>query len=405
LEPSSRKTGPVASAPIWLLILTMGCGAVGLTIISPSLKSVAEEFDVDSATAQFLLSGYFIAIASSQLIYGPMSDRYGRRKPLLIGMVLYAMGGILGVYAASITTLIYARILQGLGAAATVSIVRAIINDSYDRTKGASVFATISAVMVIAPIFSFISGGLIDEMIGWKGTMVIIALAGGLSLVSNYFFLNETNLNPMGKIVPRLLINEYYELFSNRLFLAFVIASACSVGIFLCMIGFVPYEYSRLGLSPGEIGVWFAATPVGYMFGNFITRWMAQKWGLESMTLIGSIICFLSIGLLFLMTMGELQNPFLISFTGLVMGFSAGLVIPNATMGAIASAGRLAGSASGFTGALQMGFGVIGGSMIAAVGGYELFHLGLLIIILMAVLGVAASLMAKSIPLSETARS
>ena len=136
LEPSSRKTGPVGSAPIWLLILTMGCGAVGLTIISPSLKSVAEEFDVDSATAQFLLSGYFIAIASSQLIYGPMSDRYGRRKPLLIGMGLYAMGGILGVYAASITTLIYARILQGLGAAATVSIVRAIINDSYDRTKG-----------------------------------------------------------------------------------------------------------------------------------------------------------------------------------------------------------------------------------------------------------------------------
>ena len=121
---------------------------------------------------------------SSQLIYGPMSDRYGRRKPLLIGMGLYAMGGILGVYAASITTLIYARILQGLGAAATVSIVRAIINDSYDRTKGASVFATISAVMVIAPIFSFISGGLVDEMIGWKGTMVIIALAGGLSPVS-----------------------------------------------------------------------------------------------------------------------------------------------------------------------------------------------------------------------------
>ncbi len=405
MEPSSRKTGQVASAPIWLLILSMGCTAVGLTIISPSLKSVAEEFDADSALAQFLLSGYFIAIASSQLIYGPISDRYGRRKPLLFGMGIYAIGGLIGVYATSITTLIYARILQGIGAAATVSIVRAIINDSYDRTKGASVFATISAVMVIAPIFSFICGGLIDEMIGWKGTMVIIALAGGISLVSNYFFLNETNLNPMGTIVPRLLISEYFELFSNRLFIAFVFASACSVGIFLCMIGFVPYEYSRLGLSPGEIGVWFASTPVGYMFGNFITRWMAKKLGLESMTFIGSTICFLSTVLLFLMTIGELLNPFLISFTGMVMGFSAGLVIPNATMGAIASAGRLAGSASGFTGAMQMGFGVIGGSIIAAVGGYELFHLGLLIIILMAVLGVAASLMTKRIARSKTARS
>ena len=383
----------------------MGCTAVGLTIISPFLKSVAEEFVADSALAQFMLSGYFIAIAFSQLIYGPMSDRYGRRKPLLFGMGIYAIGGLIGVYATSITTLIYARIMQGLGAAATVSIVRAIINDSYDRTKGASVFATISAVMVIGPIFRFICGGLIDEMIGWKGTMVIIALVGGISLVPNYFFLNETNLNPMGKIVPRLLISEYFELFSNRLFIAFVIASACSVGIFLCMIGFVPYEYSRIGLSSGEIGVWFATTPVGYMFGNFITRWMAKKLGLESMTFIGSTICFLSTVLLFLMTIGELRNPFLISFTGMVMGFSAGLVIPNATMGAIASAGRLAGSASGFTGAMQMGFGVIGGSIIAAVGGYELFHLGLLIIILMALLGVAASLMTKSIPLSKTARS
>ena len=394
------QSASAQKAPLWLLVLTMGCGTVGLTIISPSLKSVAEEFKVEGSVSQLLLSVYYIAIAFSQLVYGPLSDRFGRRNPLLIGMALYAVGGVLGTFAPSMTSLIWARVIQGLGAAAAMSIIRAIINDSYDRLKGAAVLATISAVMVIAPIFSFISGGLIDELIGWKGTMVVIAFAGGISLFMNFIFLSETNLQPLEQIVPRFLIKEYLELFSNKLFLAFVIASACNVGSFLSMIGFFPYEYARLGLSSGEIGFWFALTPLGYMLGNFATSWFTQQKGIETMTLIGSVITLFATGILFSMVLLGHYNLLVIGLIGMLLGFSAGLVIPNATMGAIASAGRLAGSASGITGAVQMGFGVIGGSIIVAVGGYEVFFHGLAILVILAAISVVASVIARSSLLS-----
>ena len=123
--------------PLWLLVLILGSGTVGITIISPTLKAIAEDFRVEDSLTQWLLSGYFIAVAFSQLVYGPLSDRYGRKAPLLTGLALYVIGGAAGALAPSMEWLIAARVLQGLGAAAIMSIVRAIVNDSYERTEGA----------------------------------------------------------------------------------------------------------------------------------------------------------------------------------------------------------------------------------------------------------------------------
>ena len=124
--------------PLWLLVLILGSGTVGITIISPTLKAIAEDFRVEDSLTQWLLSGYFIAVAFSQLVYGPLSDRYGRKAPLLTGLALYVIGGAAGALAPSMEWLIAARVLQGLGAAAIMSIVRAIVNDSYERTEGAA---------------------------------------------------------------------------------------------------------------------------------------------------------------------------------------------------------------------------------------------------------------------------
>ena len=185
---------------IWLLVVTMGCGTAGITIISPALSSITKYFSVDEAAAQSLLSGYFIAMAVSQLIYGPLSDRYGRRRPLLVGLVGFALGGLLAASAESFEVLVIARVLQGIGAASIASIIRAIINDSYCRLEGASAFATISGIMVIVPIFSFAFGGLISDLIGWKGIMFGIFFAGLIPLVLNFIFLPETNLRPIPQI-------------------------------------------------------------------------------------------------------------------------------------------------------------------------------------------------------------
>ena len=102
---------------IWLLVLNMGCGTVGTTIISPALSSITEQFGVDESDSQLLLSGYFISLAVFQLFYGVLSDRYGRRSPLFFGLAMLALGGLIAALAESFETLILARILQGFGAA------------------------------------------------------------------------------------------------------------------------------------------------------------------------------------------------------------------------------------------------------------------------------------------------
>ena len=206
----------------------MGCGTLGITILSPALGLVTNDFGVDEATGQWVLSAYFGAIALVQLFYGPLSDRFGRKIPLLSGLTLYGLGGFLGAYAQSIETLIAARVIQRLGGGSIISI----INDSYERLEAAGAFALISGIMVVVPIFSFISGGLLGEMIGWQGTMFLIGIAGGIAGILNYFSLHETNLYKLDKLNPLGLFRNYMKLLVNRNFNVFMMASGCNSRIF-----------------------------------------------------------------------------------------------------------------------------------------------------------------------------
>ena len=389
----------------WLLVVTMGCGTAGITIISPALNSITKYFSVDEAAAQSLLSGYFIAMAVSQLIYGPLSDRYGRRRPLLVGLVGFALGGLLAASAESFEVLVLARVLQGLGAASIASIIRAIINDSYGRLEAAGAFATISGIMVIVPIFSFAFGGLISDLIGWKGIMFGIFFAGLIPLALNFIFLPETNLRPISQIRLGSLAHDHLSLMTNRVFLTFMIASSCSAGIFFSMIGFVPFEYVRIGVDTSEVGLWFMLIPVGYTFGNFLTKRFVHRIGIERMSQIGGLISMLAMSALLLPSLLGWKHPIMIAVPCFFFGFSSGFVIANATMGAIASAGKLGGSASGIVGAVQMGFGVLGGSLVVSVGGYEHFESGVLVLIGLAALSTLSSTLAqhfsKTLPLVE----
>ena len=147
--------------------------------------AIREQFGVDEANSQSLLSGYFISLAFFQLFYGVLSDRYGRRRPLFVGLAILALGGLTAAFAESFEILILARILQGFGAASVYSIIRAIISDSYGRLEGASTLALITGIMLIVPICSFAFGGLITDLVSWRGVMLGIFLAGLVPLVLN----------------------------------------------------------------------------------------------------------------------------------------------------------------------------------------------------------------------------
>lgn len=380
---------------IWLLVLNMGCGTVGTTIISPALSSITEQFGVDEANSQSLLSGYFISLAFFQLFYGVLSDRYGRRRPLFVGLAILALGGLTAAFAESFEILILARILQGFGAASVYSIIRAIISDSYGRLESASTLALITGIMLIVPICSFAFGGLITDLVSWRGVMLGIFLAGLVPLVLNIILLPETNLHPIKKVDLMNFTRDYLALMTNRLFLAFMLASSCCVGIWFTMIGFIPFEYHRIGVDTAEVGLWFMLSPIGFAFGNFLTKHLVHQLGLEKMAQLGGLLSVFAISALLLPSLIGVSHPILIGIPSFFFGFSAGFVMATTTIGAIASAGELGGSASGIVGATQMGFGVLGGSMVVSIGGYEHFEKGVAVLIGLAVLSTIFSTSAK----------
>ena len=159
-----------------------------------------------------------------------------------------------------------------MGAASIYSIVRAIINDSFGREEGASALSTITGIMMVAPIFSLASGGVITELIGWKGAMFLIFLAGLIPLSINSILLPETNFQQIQRLNFDSLVKNHLSILANPLFLSFMFASSSCVGIWFTMLGFFPFEYKRIGVESSEIGFWFIFGPLGFAIGNFLSR-------------------------------------------------------------------------------------------------------------------------------------
>lgn len=376
---SGLKSDNIPTISLWLLASIMGTGFLGITIISPALGTITSYFETSEAEAQLLLSGFFLSMAIAQLIYGPLSDLYGRRPFLLMGLILFSLGGLLAGFSQSMEMLVSARIIQGLGAAAIVSIVRVIINDIYNRLEGASAFALMSMIMSIVPIISFVFGGLICDLIGWRGTMFLIFISGLLLLTIVFLTLPETKKIKDSKLVT--VFNDYMILIKNKNFIAFMVSSSSCAGIFFTMVGFISFEYSRIGATASEIGFWFMLNPCGYILGNYITKRYVSRFGIEPMAQFGGCMCLVSVVSLLLPWVLDLNHPFILSMSGMLLGFASGFVIANTTIGAMSSAGDSSGNASGIVGAAQMGFGILGGAIVVNIGGYDHFERGVLVLI------------------------
>jgi len=172
-----NQTNPVPIAPpIWFLALCTASAVVGLTLLTPTLPLIKAELQVSDEAVQQLLTAYLIALAVGQLFCGPVSDRIGRRPIMLAGALLLSLAGIVAMFTHSISWLVILRFVQGLGAAACMSMGRAIVNDVYTRNDAARKMSTISTVLAIAPALSLAFGGVLAQSTGWKGTMAVLAL-------------------------------------------------------------------------------------------------------------------------------------------------------------------------------------------------------------------------------------
>jgi DHA1 family bicyclomycin/chloramphenicol resistance-like MFS transporter len=349
-------------APLRLIVLLMAMGAIGpvsLNILVPATPGLAVIFDTKVETVQLTLSLYLLGLAVSQLLLGPLSDRFGRKPVLLGGLFITAAASIAAIYSTSILSLILWRTLQALGASSGLVIGRAIIRDLYSRDRAASMIGLVTTVMVLAPMAAPLIGGILDTALGWQYTFVLTAAFAGAVLIWAYFALPETRPDHITGGGLRFILGESRELLSSRRFVGYVLVCAIGTSTFFAFLGGGPHVVvGIMARSSAEYGLWFILTSGGFMLGNFVTARFSQRYGIDTMVHYGllSLIAGAILTVVICVILPD-GGPWTIFVPQLLISFGNGIFLPNCVAGAVSVRPQAAGTASGITGFVQMATG------------------------------------------------
>lgn len=344
-----------------VLIVTMAAmGPLGMHIFLPSMPGLQAVFATDYATVQLTLTLYFAAFAGAQLIYGPLSDRFGRRPVILAGLGLFLAGNLACMLAQSIAALIAGRVLQAVGACAGMSLGRAIVRDVYPRERAASMMAYVTTAIVVAPMIGPTLGGIIDVTLGWRYTFGFVFILGAAIFIASVFALEETHKHRGAVASLGDMLGSYGHLLARREFLGYALQTACMVSAFFGFLGAAPYVVITLmGRPPSEYGFYFMFIAGAFMAGNFTAGRITPRFGIDRMIRIGGAVTVTGVVVQASIVFAGWLTP-LSFFAPMVMtAYGNGLSMPNANVGAVSVDPARAGAAAGLTGFLQMGFGAV----------------------------------------------
>ena len=343
-----------------LLTLLISFGPLSTDLYLPALPSIRTDLSTDLPTTQLTLSVFLFGFAAAQLIYGPLSDRFGRRPVLLLGIGVYILASLMCLVVQTIEQLIVARFLQSIGACSGM-IARAVVRDVYCRIRAAQIFAYMTTGMALAPAIGPILGGGVVLSWGWRGCFVILLLVGLLIGILVVMFLDETNkhLDPQATHI-RSLRNNYLTVIKHRHFLGYTLCAGCVfAGMFsyISVSSFILIDYFHL--SPLEFGFSFCIFVLGYVSGSFISGLVVRRVGIHTLILYGTLIASLStlLGLIFLLVGIDTVPTVVIPMS--IFMFGSGFVLPNSQMGAMSPFPKIAGVASALLGFIQMMSAVI----------------------------------------------
>ena len=369
--------------PLWLIALATGSAAMGITLVTPALPLIGAEFNATPDAVQLLLTLYLAMLAVGQLIIGPLSDAFGRRIFFAAGGLIITLFGGLSLLASDIVSLTICRLFQGVGAAACMSMGRAMINDHFERKDAQKAMASVQTIQAIVPMGALISGGFLVFYAGWEGVMAVITIAGCFIFACSLLLLPETHRTPSHSISFAKVMSAYGTVLRNPLFVCFMLVSALQVGAFFSLNAFIPYGYEAIGVSSAAFGLWFAMTPVGYITGNLFNRLFMVQRGIEKALFIGCVLSCLSMIILLYMVTSGAEMALSLALPCMLFGFANGFTVANATIGGISTAGKHAGTGSGLIGAMTMICGGVGGALMIAFGAASDISIGVIGMLMM----------------------
>ncbi|MBU9696888.1 multidrug effflux MFS transporter [Rhodobacteraceae bacterium HSP-20] len=354
-----RRTPP----HIATLILMAGLSALTMNIFLPSLPGMAAWFDVPYALMQLSVALYLALSAVLQVVIGPVSDRFGRRKVLLVSLVLFLIATVGTLFAPDATSFLVFRMAQAVIAAGMV-LSRAVVRDMVPDAQAASMIGYVTMGMSIVPMIGPVIGGVLDETFGWQANFALLLALGLATFALIWADLGETAT--IRRISFMDQVRTYPALLKSRRFWGYVGCASFASGSFFAYLGGAPYVGNVVfGLSSSEIGVLFAITAVGYAAGNFIAGRFSVRVGMNRMVLMGSLVTASGLGFLLLLTLAGFHSAYIFFGSTIAVGLGNGMTLPNANAGMLSIKPELAGTASGLGGAIQIG----GGAALAALAG------------------------------------
>lgn len=360
-----------SSKPSSLLIATLLLMApmaqVASDLYLPSLVAIAADFNTNIHTVQFTITLYMAGLSVSQLIYGPMSDGVGRRKPLLFGLTLFLISSLLCMFAVNIQTLLIARLIQGIGAGCGMSLGRAIMRDIFSEALLAkySSYMGISSVLFIASAPTL--GGYIEHYFSWRLGFLLLSLYAATVLMSMIFIATETNqhLHPEN-LKPKKIKENLKRVLSDKCFLVFTSSSLLTYsGILAWITGGPILLHKVLGLPAVTIGWLYLLSGSMFLVGAIFNGKYVAVFGINLILQLGYLFQLLAgMSMLFFYLMGYINLAVIV---GPIMLFMLGssFVFPNAFAGALRSFHNIAGTAAALFGFLQIVGGVISSSLLA----------------------------------------
>jgi MFS transporter, DHA1 family, multidrug resistance protein len=370
---ASSQSGTARATPMTLVLLVAmnGIAPISLYMLVPMLPHLAALFGEDISVAQLTSSLFMVGLALSQLVMGPLSDRFGRRPVLLFSFALVVIANVGCIFAETLPQLIAGRFVQAVGGATGMVLSRAIVRDIYHRSRVGGMISLVIAVMMIAQMLSPICGGLLETWFGWRSIFVVMAAVTTLTMVAILLALPETR-RVRAPGADTGFLRDVRALGASPSFIGYVACQMLASAIIFTFAGGGPYlVINAMGRSPTEYGIWFATAGFAYMIGNLVSVRLSPRYGLDRMIWLGLAIQIAGAVLNTLWGVTGLnQAPSWLYGTHMIIMFGNAFAMANASAGAISVRPQAAGTASGAMGFLQMGFGALCSQLGGYLGGH-----------------------------------
>lgn len=358
--------------------MLVAIGPISMALFTPAMTELVRAFGSTEAVIKLTLTLYFGGFACAQLIAGPLSDALGRRPITIIFMGLYCAASLVAVFAPTVEVLLAARFAQGVGASAGIAISRALVRDLFTDDRSSRIMNLIGIILALGPALAPTIGGLMLPLFGWRSLFVLMAVLGFIIIAVTVFAMKETVVADRSRLNLPALGRTYKMLLTHKHFMAASLVIGGALGALYAQATFLPFILmNNVGLSSTQFGMSMLAQSGSFFVASLLCRVLMERFGAARLVAPG--LCFIACGSVGTLTLLIWPPSFLhVMIPVAIYSFGIAFVMPAMSTAALAPFGKAAGAAASLMGFIQMGSGLLMGT-IGALMGNAVVAMGILI--------------------------